>query len=483
MTAKDKTTYTNIEYDLALPSVQRNRIVVAGERAVKAATTEFLPPTASMCCTTNYLENGGVTITKGATLSGEGRAEYNKYLSLASFYGATAMTIDLYKGLIFSKDAVTELPNQIDYLKINVDGKGTNLRDFESKLCKESFITPWHGVLCTVPDIPTGTSRAQVEQLDLKPRIKHYPFESIKMWDYTTINNSQMLSFVMLQETESVRDGFKFEQVTRYRVLELINGIYHQSILDDKYEVVTEAAPVIVAGKPVSEIPFYFIDTGDEGKAIIEPLVDMNIHHYQVSADYNGKNYYSSFTIYYETGANDQTPNNMIGNGVKWSNSNEGATYGILQPDGNNDALRISMQDDEKRMAALGAKNLEPRTSMAESAEAKNLDNLSQTSITADVAITVSNIMTKAMEFCLMAVGGTGEVVHRLNTDYVPAGLDANKLNALVATYQGGSISYQTLYENMLEGEIANPDRSAEEELALIAANDTGMTMDNNSDR
>ena len=58
MTAKNDKSYTNKEYDLAAPSVRRNRIVVAGERAVKDATTEFLPPTAAMCCTTNYLENG-----------------------------------------------------------------------------------------------------------------------------------------------------------------------------------------------------------------------------------------------------------------------------------------------------------------------------------------------------------------------------------------------------------------------------------------
>ena len=148
-------------------------------------------------------------------------------------------------------------------------------------------------------------------------------------------------------EPVTKRDGFKVEVEKQYRVLELIDGVYHQSLYNDSGELDEVSAPVIINNNTSSEIPFYFIESGTEQKAIINDLVDMNFHHYQVSADYNSKNHFSSFTIYYETGALPGT-NMLMGNGVKWANQSSDATFGILQPDGNADALRISLQDDEK---------------------------------------------------------------------------------------------------------------------------------------
>ena len=223
-----------------------------------------------------------------------------------------------------------------------------------------------------------------------------------------------------------------------------------------------------------NEIPFYFIEVGAEKKAVINDLVDMNFHHYQVSADYNSKNHFSSFIIWYETGA--QSGQNMLmGNGVKWSNNQTDATFGILQPDGNADALRISLQDDEQRMAALGAEALKPRQSGAESAEAKSLDQVAQNSTTANVAITVSEALTKAINFASRWMGGLEDAVYQLNTDYNPTGMNAQSLTAMVAAFQGGAISYDTLYENLQRGEIASTERTAQDERKLIQNANTGM--------
>jgi len=223
------------------------------------------------------------------------------------------------------------------------------------------------------------------------------------------------------------------------------------------------------------EIPFYFIEVGAENKSVLNDLVDMNFHHYQVSADYNSKNHFSSFIIWYETGAQ-QGQNMLMGNGVKWSNVSSDATFGILQPDGNSDALRISLQDDEQRMAALGAEALKPRQSGVESADAKSLDQVAQNSTTANVAITVSEALTKAINFAAMWMGISEESVYSLNTDYNPTGMNAQNLTALLATWQSGAISYDTFYDNLQRGEIAGTERTADEEQALISNADTGMS-------
>ena len=467
-------TEPRIEYTDQLIDVQRNRAAVAGERSVKRGGVKFLPPLASMCCSITYDENGEQQFRQSITLTKEGQAAYTKYIALASFYGATGRTVDGLVGLIFSKQAVQELPDSIQYLDENADSKGNSLRDLAKKAATEAMISPRSGILVARPSTPEGSSIADVEAQNLRPKLLSYKFEDIINWDYEVVNNVEKLSLVVLCELTTKRDGFKVDVEKQYRVLELIEGVYHQSLYNDAGAQIEGVLPVTINGSNSDIIPFYFVEVGAEGKAIINDLVDMNFHHYQVSADYNSKNHFSSFTIYYETGA-ESGQNMLMGNGVKWSNRNTDATYGILQPDGNADALRISLQDDEQRMAALGAEALKPRSSGAESAEAKSLDQVAQNSTTADVAITISEALTKALNFASMWMGSTEEAVYQLNTDYNPTGMSGQDLTAIVAAYQGGAISYDTLYENLQRGEIASVERTADEERAMITNADTGM--------
>ena len=467
-------TEPRIEYTDQLIDVQRNRAAVAGERSVKRGGVKFLPPLASMCCSITYDENGEQQFRQSITLTTEGQAAYTKYIALASFYGATGRTVDGLVGLIFSKNPVQELPPIIEYLNENADSKGNSLRDLAKQAATEAMISPRSGILVARPSTPEGSSIADVEAQNLRPKLLSYKFEDIINWDYEVINNVEKLSLVVLCELTTKRDGFKVDVEKQYRVLELIEGVYHQSLYNDAGAQIEAVLPVTINGSTSDVIPFYFVEVGAEGKSIINDLVDMNFHHYQVSADYNSKNHFSSFTIYYETGA-DSSQNMLMGNGVKWSNRSSDATFGILQPDGNADALRISLQDDEQRMAALGAEALKPRSSGAESAEAKSLDQVAQNSTTADVAITISEALTKALNFASMWMGSTEEAVYQLNTDYNPTGMSGQDLTAMVSAYQGGAISYDTLYENLQRGEIASVERTADEERAMITNADTGM--------
>jgi len=461
------------EYADQLPEVRRNRFAVAGERSVKSAGVELLPPLASMCCDVSYSDDGTEVYQQYSTLSGDGQAAYAKYKSLASFYGATGRTVDGLVGLIFSKSAIQDLPSQIDYLNENVDSKGSTLRDLSKKACTEAFISPKSGILVARPATPLGASNAQVEAQNLRPKLLHYKFEDIINWDHEVYNNIEKLSLLVLKEQVTKRLGFEVEVEDQYRVLELIDGVYNQSLYDFSGTQIQASEPVVINNATSDTIPFYTIEVGAENKAIINDLVDMNFHHYQVSADYNSKNHFSSFVIWYETGARAGS-NLLMGNGVKWSNASSDATFGVLQPDGNADSLRLSLQDDEQRMAALGAESLKPRSSGVESAEAKSLDQVAQNSTTADVAITVSEAIKKALNFASMWMGGAEEATYKLNTDYNPTGMNPQLLTAQMLTVQNGVISGRTLYENMQKGECANNDRSYEDEQLQIKAEESG---------
>lgn len=462
------------EYTKIQPSVRKNRLAVAGQRAVREAGVECLAPLASMLCSTVYVDNNPQLNYTGS-MSAEGRAAYQKYLNNAYFYGASGRTVTGLGGLISAKKPTKEIPSSISYMDENVNGKGQTLRDFSDDAVNEAFVAVWSGILVARPTTPEGASRLDEERQNLRPKLLHYKFESIINWDYEVINNVEKLSLLVLKESVTTRKGFKIETEAQYRVLELIDGNYTQSLYDDSGEIIEPPATVIFNGKPSDEIPFYWIIPETRTKAVIDDLVDANYEHYNIYADYGSKLHYSSFIIYTENSSNQAANNNMvIGNAVKWNGSEDGS-FGILQPDGNADSHRIALQDTDQRMASLGAEMLKPRVSSAESAEAKSLDQVAQNSTTANVAITVSEAITKALNFSSIIMGGSDDAVYRLNTDYNPTGMSAQDLTALIAAWQGSAISYDTFYENLQRGEIANPDRSMEEEKALIGSQDTGM--------
>jgi hypothetical protein len=56
--------------------------------------------------------------------------------------------------------------------------------------------------------------------------------------------------------------------------------------------------------------------------------------------------------------------------------------------------------------------------------------------------------------------------------------LDGAEVAALVGAWERGAFGYQTLYENLQRGRIASPERTAEEEEALILAGREGLPDD-----
>ena len=278
-----------------------------------------------------------------------------------------------------------------------------------------------------------------------------------------------------METVEVLKDDFTVEEVVKYRVLRIQEGVYTQQLYNDDGNPESEPVVVMVNGQPANEIPFYEIATGIEGKSIINDLVDANLNHYRFFADYAAKEHASAFPVFTETGVSGDDQNVIIGPGAKWTNISPEAQFGILQTASDGGSMRTYLQDMEERMAALGAEMLKPRISGAESAEAKSLDQVAQNSTTADLAITVSEAYMKAINFAARWMNAPEENIFELNTDYNPQHMNPQMFTALMAALQNGNISYQTFYENLQRGEIANPERTQEDEQALIQSSELGL--------
>tara|TARA_R110000803_G_scaffold95395_5_gene163415 strand:+ start:14502 stop:15923 length:1422 start_codon:yes stop_codon:yes gene_type:complete len=463
-----------LEYANALAGVERNRAAISGGRAVKKGGVKFLAPLASMCCNTVYDNAGGSTVSYSHSLTAEGQASYNKYLDNAYFEDVTGRTVQGLLGLIYSKPAKAEFPTEIEYLIENADGKGTPLRELSKAGCEEAHASDWSGYLTARPSTPEGASEKDVETNNLRPKLLHYKFESIINWNYEVVNNVEKLSLLILKEAVTKQDGFKVEVEAQYRVLQIIKGVYHQAVYNEDCELIAPSKPVIVNGNNSDTIPFFWVKAPCTGSAPIVGLVDANFQQYKLYADYGGKLHHSSFVIYTETGA-EAGANIVMGNGVKWTNRNPEAKFGVLQPDGNSDGHRLALQDISETMASQGAEQLRPRASGAESAEAKSLDKVAQNSTTSDIATTVSEAITKASDFASKWMGGNGGVIYSLNTDYNPTGINPQLLATVFAIYQSGSMPTEDFFTFLQRGELVNSAKTIEQYIAETALAGTGM--------
>jgi Asp-tRNA(Asn)/Glu-tRNA(Gln) amidotransferase A subunit family amidase len=64
----------------------------------------------------------------------------------------------------------------------------------------------------------------------------------------------------------------------------------------------------------------------------------------------------------------------------------------------------------------------------------------------------------------------SGEVLIQLNTDFSTKGMDSQELQAVVAAWQSGAISRDTMFELFRKGEILPDGRTNQDEAALILA-------------
>ncbi len=454
------------EYEQQLPGVTKNRDCASGQRAVKAKSTVYLKPLASQLNGT-----GGFTT--------DGKQEYEQYLSLALYFNAVGRTVDGSTGLIHRKKPVIELPAALEYLRDSIDSSTETLASHIQASTRENFITPRCGLLVDFPQSNERLSVADTERLNIRPKIMFFPYESILNWRYGVVDGKrQLVLLVLVEAAVKIIDKFETETVKNYRVLELIDGVYHSSLYNEDENIKEEAQPIRMNGQYAREIPFYTMEPLGGNRSAVDDLVDVNLNHYNMFSAYANKEHMCGFPIYWETGVTDadDDKNVSVGVGAKWTSENDQASFGILETSGDGGSMRSYLEDRKAEMAALGADMLKPSTSQAESGEAKRLDKIAQNATAGDIANTVSTAYRSAIRAAAVWVNANpDEVKVELNTDYIPGTIDPQMMSQLVAALQSGQISYDTFYENLQKGEIASEGRSAEEELALIASSETGM--------
>jgi hypothetical protein len=452
----------------------RARDVLAGEDAVKGAGELYLP-----------------------RLEEHADSEYAAYKARAAFFNATARTADGYIGLIFRRTPFIKLPEtnstlakKLKEFTSDADMLGTGLTDYAKNIVGEVIAVGRAGTLIDWE----GESENRVY-------VSAYRAEDILNWRVERVNGRNVPTMIVLREVcggFANDDEFETERAEQIRVLKLVNSkgahqcvveIWRPEALADgqkgarkkpaKWKLVETRTPLRL-GKPLPLLPFAFHgprhSRPDVDKLPLGDVIAVNLDHYRLNADYKHGVHFTALPTAWVSGfRNDASL--RIGSSTAWVSETPGAQAGFLEFTGQGlMTFERAMDRDERLMALLGSRLLESNKKVGETAEAIELRQTGEHSILGTLALSVSESLSQVLRWACWWNSteetpediSSEQVVFELNTDFSSKGLTSQELQAVVAAWQAGAISRDSMIEVFRRGELLPEGRTADEEMALI---------------
>jgi hypothetical protein len=461
---------THRDYDKFAPKWKRCRDCVAGQDAVHAATTAYLPKLKD--------ESDGL----GGTPNDN---DYSARLKRSDFFNGTWRTIAGLGGMAFRKPPTVKVPTGIEPYLDDINLAGVPMDALAMETLDEVLSVGRIFILVDHPEPPdnvTPLTVAVAETMGVRPMIQLYPAESLINWKFGRVANAWVLTMAVLKECVAVpKDEFEDKYEDRYRVLDLDEtGKYRQRLfrkLEGKTDeqIGSDVYPTM-NGKVLNYIPGIIVGADGMGDQIDEPplidLVDANLALYGINADYRHGLHFTGLPTPYVAGyqASQQGEKFYIGSTSAWVFPDPNAKVGFLEFTGQGlDALKQARDDKKLEMAMLGARMIADETSKArETLGATQIKRQGENGVLSRIAQAVSEALEWALRVFTEWTGQSGEVVYQINRDFQPTLIDAPTLTALTASLQAGAISQEEFFDLLQRGDLIKAETTFDEHQTQI---------------
>lgn len=439
------TTATHPDYTVEVVDEWRlMRHAYRGESAIKREGERYLPMPSGY-----KFHPGGSDIGAQMYAAYKARARYPEIVSNA---------IRSMVGIAHGQEWQIEMPAALEPLWENSDGKGLPMEALSRRITMELLITGRYALMVDAP--PNGG--------DIY--LAGYAAEEVINW-------SDDDDYYVLREVVRERSGMGWTDVIKTRELELVGGRYVQRVYMDG-TLTEEYEPRARGGAALSMIPLTLGGAMDlDMKPDAPPLIGVAracLAHYQLNADYRLQLYMSGQeTLVLH---NVETPPKVIGAGVvvslQASDGSKDTRAEYVGPSGVGIDAHVTAMDREQMSAVRSGAQLFDNTPRGqESGEARRLRFSAETATLTSIVGASAMILERTLkQAAIMAGANPDDVVVTPPANLLEGRLDPQEITALVASWAGGAISYETLYENLQRGRIASMERDAAGELAAIRA-------------
>jgi hypothetical protein len=437
------------DYVEAAPDWKLMRDAVAGSRVVKEAGETYLP------------------MPSGFSAHPAGSKMYDAYKKRAKFPTITGPTVRGMNGVIHRTELQIDLPDVLKPMWERATPEGLTLEALAQLITEELLSTGRYALLA---DMPTEAGA------DTLPFIAGYRAETLINWAPTRDSD-----FFVLDETSLERNEFEWVKDVRYRVLELVDGKYQVAVYrsDGAGSFAAQAEDITApvkrgAGGAFDRIPLVVIGANRLGNDIDEvPLIgvaEAAMAAYRLDADYRHQLFMSGQETLFCYGVKDEEKPSLVGAGVVHAFSEASAKAEYVGPSGEGiSAHRVAIIDERDAAIEAGARLFSNDQKAAESGDALRLRYGARSATLTSISKMTAQGLERALKSCAEFVGADpAAVVVKPNLEFIDSTLSPSEVKDLVAAWQGGGISYRTLFENLQRGEVVSSERTVDEEMALI---------------
>ena len=358
--------------------------------------------------------------------------------------------------LVDTSDTITE-----QLFDVDLNGNDLNVWTYETarKMVR-------YGHVGTLVDAPSDGGR---------PYWVHYTPRQILGWRTEAKEGKQELTMLRLQEVASIPDGDYGEKLVE-QVRVLMPGEYQIHQKDDKgdFRIIDEGRTSL------SKIPFSIAYANRigfmESRPPLEDIAELNLKTYQIQSDLDNQLHISAVPMLAFYGFPSSAEEVSAGPGEAIAFPAEGrAEY--IEPGGTSFEYQfkrleaLALQINELGLSAVLGQKL-----TAETAEAKRINRSQGDSTMMVIAQNMQDMIDNCLQFHAQYLGQNEAAGScHVNRDFMGTRLDPQEINSLLQLYTAGTITQETLLQQLSDGEVLGDDFDVEEELEATA--NAGMDL------
>ena len=380
----------------------------------------------------------------------------------------TSRLIETAAGAILRKPIHIEGDQYWLDLAQNIDGIGSNINEYARRALVSSLTYGHSAILVDYPAAMGARNLAEERAQGRRPYFIHVDAAQIWGWRQASTMPGAPLTQVRIHEyTTRPLNDFGEEQIEQMRV-----------IYPGKYDLYTLGQDVVefseTGGYSLNEIPLVPIYSNRRGMLqSLPPLLDianLNITHYQRQADLIHALHIAAMPTLVLEGWDDTTGSTTMGVNYAIAMQPGNKAYYVQADATSFDAQAAELQSLEMQMSSLGFTKLFGQKFVAESAEAKRIDQAQGNSVLSIISQELESALNQAFAFAAQYVGlEPPEITIDRDFDYYR--LIGQDVSVLTQLNQAGKISDQMLLEILRRGEILPDNVNIEDELAASTEN------------
>jgi len=373
----------------------------------------------------------------------------------------TSRLIETAAGTILRKPIQIEGDPYWTELSQNIDGIGSNLDEYARRALVSSLTYGHSAILIDFPPATDALNLAEERAMGRRPYFVHVDAPQIWGWRQASTMPGSPLTQIRIHEyTTRPLNDFGEEQIEQMRV-----------IYPGRYDLYTLGQDVVEFSQTgdysLDDIPVVPIYSNRRGMLRSQPplldIANLNITHYQRQADLIHALHIAAMPTLVLEGWDDTTGSATMGVNYAIAMEPGNKAYYVQSDATSFDAQMNELNSLEAQMSTLGVTKLLGQKFVAESADAKRIDQAQSNSVLAIISQELESALNQAFDFASRYVGIEPPRI-TVDRDFDFYRLIGQDVSVLSQLNEAGKISDRLLLDVLRRGEVLpdNVDIDAE---------------------